>query len=279
MTVGEILDSAIALLRTRLVALLCTAAALASAEQVLLYFLRRAALAKPPLYLPRHPLTSWSGPLLLVTGLVTEVVVLTVLATVSATAARAVIDDTSERGSAQGRTGRSGMLGMAAVATLPIAVLTATAAMLCWIPWIWVYATVGMTGAVIAIERVGPLSAIRRSIGLSSRNGMRGGWVRLAAWIGWLAIRVAAGYGTAKLLAEVLPVDESTALLVGSVALALVNCVAYATLSCVDAINYLDVRMRTEGLDIAVGRANATSRASTTSLAGATGHDRAGGPR
>ena len=43
--------------------------------------------------------------------------------------------------------------------------------------------------------------------------------------------------------------------LVAGAAWAAVNAVAYATLACLDAVLYLETRMRTEGLDIALGRA------------------------
>ena len=36
--------------------------------------------------------------------------------------------------------------------------------------------------------------------------------------------------------------------------LAVVDAVAYATLACIDAVLYLEVRMRVEGLDVAIGR-------------------------
>jgi hypothetical protein len=83
---------------------------------------------------------------------------------------------------------------------------------------------------------------------------MRGVWVRLAGYLGWLALRLALGFGGLAVLDLVLPATQDW-LPVASIAVWLVvNAVTYATLACLDAVLYLEVRMRTEGLDLALGR-------------------------
>jgi hypothetical protein len=122
------------------------------------------------------------------------------------------------------------------------------------VPWIFVYGLVGLAVPVLVVDRVHPFRAVGRSFVLAGRAGMRGVWVRLAGYLGWLALRLALGFGGIAALDLVLPATRDW-LPAASVGVWLVvNAVAYATLACLDAVLYLEVRMRTEGLDLALGR-------------------------
>ena len=84
---------------------------------------------------------------------------------------------------------------------------------------------------------------------------MRGFWILLAAYLIWFAMRFALGAGWTQLAALVTGAEPEPAP-GGSAPLSwgLANTVAYAALACVSAVLLLEVRVRTEGLDIAISR-------------------------
>jgi hypothetical protein len=95
---------------------------------------------------------------------------------------------------------------------------------------------------------------VGRSFVLASRAGMRGVWIRLAGYLGWLALRLALGFGSLAALIRLAHLPQDW-LPVASVAVwVLVDTLAYATLACLDAVLYLEIRMRTEGLDLSLER-------------------------
>jgi hypothetical protein len=103
------------------------------------------------------------------------------------------------------------------------------------------------------VDRVGPGRALGRSFKLAGR-GLRGVSIRLGGYISWVAIRVALGLGSSAVLQVWLREGETGFAVAMVVIWALIDAVAYATLACIDAVLYLEVRMRVEGLDVAIGR-------------------------
>jgi hypothetical protein len=91
---------------------------------------------------------------------------------------------------------------------------------------------------------------------LSSRGLLRAARVRLLAYLGWFAVRLAWGIGVLSLvgLFYVPPDTTLDAVLMAFVYL-VVNAFAYPVLACLDAVLHLEARMRTEGLDIALRQA------------------------
>jgi len=265
LTVGEVLDTATALLRREAAALLPAAAVLAVAEQAVLYPLRLAAGAVPPSYLPPGG-PSWVFWLLIGAGLGTETVIVTGLGGLAGRAAVPVLLDRPR--SSRGGT-RAGPLALLALVLGVVAGLAAVAGLLPWLAW---YLFTGLAGPALLVERVAvpaagggpglarvpvsPLAALGRSFALVGRAGLRPGGIRLLGVLAWMAIRLALGLAAAALLLAVLPAGSRTAQgLLTVAAFTLVNTIAYATLGCLDVVLLVETRVRVEGLDIAVARA------------------------
>src|SRR5262249_34562290 len=146
--------------------------------------------------------------------------------------------------------------------TLPIVVVAAcvgvmagVAALAAMVPWIFMYGLVGLAAPALIIDRVGPGRAIGRSFALGGRASMSAAGVRGGGYLSCLAIRLALGLGGGAALGLVLPGTDDWLAITSVVTWLLVNTIAYATLACLDAVLYLETRMRTEALDIAIGRA------------------------
>jgi hypothetical protein len=263
LTVGELLDAAVSLLRAHGRALLPVAALLAAVEQALLAPLRLAAEAEPPIYLPAivegdlfepvdvlHPGLHW---LMLAVGAATEVMIIALLGGLTARAAGA--DLLGQRPTARqllrprdGRFGAVAVVAVVAGATMFVAALAGPA-------WFLVFGLLGLAAPAVVLDRLGPGRALRRSAVLASRAGLRAAAIRTLGYVAWLAIRVALGLGAyASLDALSLGGAEWTAPM-SALAWLLVNTVAYPTLACLDAALHVETRMRTEGLDILLSRA------------------------
>ncbi len=144
LTVGELLDAAVSLLRAHGRALLPVAAVLAAVEQALLAPLRLAAGAEPPAYLPEFPELRqvefyW---LLLAAGAATEITIIALLGGLTARAAGA--DVLGHRLPARqllrpsgGRLGAVAVVAVVAGATMFVAALAGPA-------WFVVYALLGL---------------------------------------------------------------------------------------------------------------------------------------
>jgi len=239
LTLAEILDAAVELLRRHAARLVGLGAALAVGEQALLYPLRGVAAVSPPLYWPHlNRLAAYW--LLLALGLGTEVGIIAVLGGIAA------------RRLAPGPRRLGGLTVLAVVVALGGA-LTAAAGFLPWIIW---YVFTGLAAPALVIEHRGPLSALGRSFALVGRGGLRPGAIRLLGYLAWWTIRLAlaaGGYAALQLTGQL---SGGVALrLAGVLAWVLVNTVAYAVLGCLDAVLHLETRMRVEGLDLALGRA------------------------
>jgi hypothetical protein len=253
LTFGELLDSAIALLRTRPNVFLGAAFVLAALEQGWLFPLRHLVGTAAPSYLPYAPRLGayW---LVFSFGLATEALTLALLGGFTGAAAgSALLGQPLSNRDLLHRVGRR-TLPLVVVALL-VALLAGVGALAAMVPWIFLYGLVGLAAPALMIDRVGPFGAIGRSFTLASRAGMRATWLRLGGYLSWLAIRMALGFGGTGALGLVLPDTEGWAQFTSITIWLLVNTIAYAALACFDAILYLETRMRTEGLDIAVGRA------------------------
>jgi hypothetical protein len=252
LTLGELLDSAVGLLRRGAVPLLLAGVAVALAEQAVLWPLRAAADVTAPGYLPHSDRLGeyW---LLLAAGFGTEAVAIALLGAPAARAAGA--DLLGERMPARRLLAPAGSrLPSVAVIALVAGVVTGVCALAGLVPWIFGYGLLGLAAPAVVIDRRGPGGALVRSVILSARIGARAAVVRVAGYLAWSAVRATLALG-APLLVYVL-LDRPPWLPWAAMALAaLVNAVAYAALACLDAALHLETRMRTEGLDIWLGRA------------------------
>ncbi len=247
LTLAEILDAAVELLRRNASRLLLVSGVLAIVEQALLYPLRSLASVTPPLYWPS---LDRLGPywLLVAAGFGTEVGILAVL---GGLAARAAVPALGHRVAPVRR--RIGALSVLAVLVAVAGTLTAAAGFL---PWIFWYVFTGLAAPALVIEGRGPFSALGRSFALVGRGGMRPGFIRLLGYLAWWTIRLALAAGGEAALQLTGQLSSGFALrLAGLIAWTLVNTVAYAALGCLDAVLHLENRMRVEGLDLALGRA------------------------
>jgi hypothetical protein len=260
LTAAELLDAAVALLRTRLGWLLGAGLAVALAEQLVLFPLRRAA----DVDLRYLPGTGLVAPYLVMisVGFATEAAGIALLGGIASSAApRALL------GPAAPTTRRNRVL--------PVVLISIVVAALCggaWYPkvfpdqtgvfvilgillWPIAYGLTGLAVPATVIDGVGPVRALFRSVRLASRRSMRGLGVRLLGYFSWLLVRAALGLGGLALLTQVINSPSTTVdeLLLGAAWL-VVNTLAYPMLACLDAVTHLEIRMRAEGLDIALRR-------------------------
>lgn len=252
MTLGELLDAAMALLRVRAVPLLAAGAVLGLLEQALLVPLRAAALVTPPYYGPArgHFGQWWSVTAL---GFATETVILTLLGALAAAAAAPALLGRQVRH--RELWARTRPLSTVSAALL-LGVLGGLALFAGFVPWFILYGLVSLTSAVLVIDRAGnPFSAVWRSARLSARGGFRGFWTLLSAYLTWFVIRFALGSGWVWILTRLSGGEPAWLTWLIPAAWVLANAVAYSALACVAAVLLLETRIRTEGLDIAVGRA------------------------
>jgi hypothetical protein len=278
MTTGELLDAAVALLRTRAGRLIGWAVLAAAAEQAVLFPLRR--LADLDIrYLPaddRWPL--WT--LLVAVGFGTEALIIAGLAGPAAAAAPGAL---LGRSAPPPEPPARPAVAVAVVATI-VGLLCglAVATMFGWpatffllsfvsIPlWAWLYGSLGLAAAVVVLDRRGPLAAIRRSLSLAQRQLLRTARVRVLGYLGWFLIRLAWGIGVLLLVRLVYTSPDTTMdNVLMAVVYLLANTLAYPMLACLDVVLLLDTRMRTEGLDIALRRRLHRGVDATSALASA----------
>jgi hypothetical protein len=253
LTLGELLDAAVALLRGHAVLFLGTAALLAAAEQALLYPLRQAAGLRAPFYLPSFDRFGeyW---LVLGVGLATEATIIALLGGLTAGAAVPAMlgDRVSGRDLVRGA-----RFPAVIVVALVAGVVAGGFALAGLLLWIFGYGLLGLAAPAVVVDRLGPGSALVRSLTLASRSAMRACWIRVTGYFGWLMIRLALATGGVALVSRLLhlrPGAWTTTIFAIAVWIG-VNAVAYPTLACLDAVLHLETRMRTEGLDIALARA------------------------
>jgi hypothetical protein len=253
LTLGELLDAAVALLRGHALVFLTVGAVLAAAEQAALWPLRQLAWAAPPEYLPNSERLGayW---LLLAVGLGTEAVAVALLGGLTGRAAGPALLGqriTNRRLLAVPVRQALSVLAVAVVVG-PVVAVCALALLL---PWLFGYGLSGLAAPAVPVEGRGPGGALLRSLTLAGRVLMRGVRVRAAGYLAWLAIRVLLTLGVPSVVSLLHQGHDPGWLpwLAGAVTGA-ANAVGYATLACLDAVLLIELRIRTEGLDIWVAR-------------------------
>ncbi|OWV10520.1 hypothetical protein B5D80_07050 [Micromonospora wenchangensis] len=252
LTVGELLDSAVLLLRAQGRVLVPLGVLLAAGEQLLLYPLRRLADALPPVW--------WSDsgvfPLwwqLLAVGAAAEAVIVLLLGNPAARAAgaallgrRATVAELLRPAGA--RWGVTLLLAPAVGLLMLIAALLGPA-------WLVGYGLLGSVAAAVVLDRVPGVSAVPRAARVAVRG--RAAAVRLLGYLGWWVLRIGLALGLffgVESLHLVDLADPGVRVAATMLAFGAVNSVAYPALACLDAVIHLDARMRTEGLDIQLAR-------------------------
>ncbi|MFY1626805.1 hypothetical protein ACN268_26945 [Micromonospora sp. WMMD735] len=252
LTVGELLDSAVLLLRDQGRVLVPLGVLLAAGEQLLLYPLRRLADALPPVW--------WSDsgvfPLwwqLLAVGAAAEAVIILLLGNPAARAAgtallgrRATVTELLRPAGA--RWGVTLLLAPAVGLLMLIAALLGPA-------WLVGYGLLGSVAAAVVLDRVPGVAAVPRAARVAARG--RAAAVRLLGYLGWWVLRVGLALGLffgVESLHLVDLADPGVRAAAAMLAWGAVNSVAYPALACLDAVIHLDGRMRTEGLDIQLAR-------------------------
>ncbi|MEV0899449.1 hypothetical protein [Actinoplanes sp. NPDC049802] len=264
MTGGETLDAAVALLRQRALPLLAVAAPLAIVEQVVLFFWRAVLGLEPPVYWPDEPSLSWWS--MISAGFAVEAFVIALLGAYAGAAAGPALLGLRVSHRAVWRRFRP---LSAIVLALVLGGVAYAATFGGFLGLILIWLLFGLAPAVLTFDRVrGPLVAIGRSAALSTRAGMRAGGLRLLGYGVWLAIRFALGTGWTAVVGMFGAVPGVQSWMVWAVpaAWAVANTLAYAALACLDAVLVVETRIRTEGLDIAVGRARGRGEDGTAAL-------------
>jgi len=148
----------------------------------------------------------------------------------------------------------------------PTAALFSTVGALLLIFWVPGYALFGLAGAAAGMERRGPLSAIARSARLAFRGGMRATRVRILGAISWLILRLGFFSGVSALL-SMLPLNDIAGFWVLTAGFVIGNAAAYAFLAALDAATLAECRFRSEGLDIWLSRAERHGQLTPDALA------------
>ncbi|WBB47498.1 hypothetical protein O3597_20460 [Verrucosispora sp. WMMA2044] len=261
LTTGELLDSAVLLLRGQAPVLLPVAAVLAAAEQLVLLPLRTAVGATAPLWWVSDTNELDTFWFLLTLGAATEAMIILLLGNPAArAAARALVGRRSTVAEAWGSGGRWGatvLLCAAVGALMLLASLLGPA-------WFVGFALLGAVAPALVVDRVAPVRAINRSAALAVRLGGRAAALRVLGYLVWWIIRVGLGWGTFTGLTTLGLTTEGWTGAMAMLVWAAVNAVAYAALACLDAVLHLETRIRTEGLDIRLSHAPGAAR--TTEL-------------
>ena len=261
MTVGELLDAAAALLRTRWRSLLGLSLAFAFVEQIFMTLLRWTTIedVRPQYYNELYG----DGSLLwlwITVGLTSEIAIISLLSAPAARAAATIatggdVDALPPTGLTGGQWKRA-----AAFAGL-LTVFGGVAAALFFLPWFAVFSIFGLAVPVLMVDRLSPWASWWRSAGLARRSGGRTVSTLLLAYGVWLIIRLAVTCGFIMLVQ--FSFLDFTTILVDNYLIALavvyvvVNTACYAMLGCVAAVTHLEARIRSEGLDIAIDRMRA----------------------
>jgi len=126
----------------------------------------------------------------------------------------------------------------------------------------------GLSAPAVVIDQLNPVRALGRSLVLTSRTGLRGVWIRAIGYLAWLLIRLGLSLATLAIISLFYASPSTTvdALLLGAAWL-MVNALAYPVLGCLDVAQHLEIRMRTEGLDIALRRSLRRGVAAEAALA------------
>ncbi|MBQ1025991.1 hypothetical protein [Micromonospora sp. C95] len=258
LTTGELLDSAVLLLRGQASVLLPLAAVLAAAEQLVLLPVRIAAGATAPLWLVPDTNELYIFWFLLALGAATEAMIIVLLGNPAArAAAKALVGHRSTAADAWGSGGRWGATALLCPAVGAVMLLLAAVLGPAWFAG---FALLGAVAPALVVDRVAPVRAINRSAALALRLCGRAAALRVLGYLIWWIIRVGLGWGTFTGLTALGLVTEGWTGALGMLVWAAVNAVAYAALACLDAVLHLETRIRTEGLDIRLSRAPGAPR-------------------
>ncbi len=138
--------------------------------------------------------------------------------------------------------------------------------LVCFVLYVWIYIKLMVAPAAVVVEELGALDSIRRSWELSRNNWWRllgitlvvGIMVGVIAQIVTIPVSLLSGFYTAVVSPHGGPDQALTAAVVVGVATAVigavVGAVGFAFQTSVMALLYLDLRMRRDGLDIALLR-------------------------
>lgn len=250
MLYGELLDTAVVLFRERALPLLLLALPLQALEQVALWW------AGAPLLDEFAGFTVWWR--VIATVLACDAVIVLLLGGYAGAAAvPALLGDSAKV------THRALLKRMR---PLPLLVTAIVPALVAWpaayfgaagLPIF--FGLFGLAGVALTIDRAGwPFGALGRGLVLATRPSARGFWIRVFAAGIWLGIRLALAIGPIIFLWQLGLVadgyfgDWPVLLLWG-----LAGTVSCAVLACLDAVVLIDVRVRGEGLDIALRRSRA----------------------
>ncbi|MEV6690256.1 hypothetical protein AB0M35_02085 [Micromonospora sp. NPDC051196] len=255
LTVGELLDSAVLLLRGHAAALLPLAGVFALVEQVLLLPLRTAVGVNPPLWWA--PSLGSLAPflLLLAIGAAIEAMIIMLLGNPAARAAGSAL--VGRPISSQELLRPGGARWGATLLLCPVVGVTMLLASLLGPTWFVGFALLGAMAPALALDRVRPLRAPARSVTLALRVDGRAAGLRLLGYLVWWILRVGLAWGLFTGLSALDLISAGWAVAVAMLVWAAVNTVGYAALACLDAILHLETRIRTEGLDIHLSRAPA----------------------
>jgi hypothetical protein len=261
MTIGELLDAAAALLRSRWRSLLAMSLGLAFVEQVIMTTLRMLTIED---VLPKyHGDFFGDGTLLwlwITLGLTTEIIIISLLSgPATRVAVAAIRGEDTERLPLLTLDARQWSHTVAFASIFGLAGGVAAAA--CYLPWIAVYALFGLSVPALIADRLPPGRALWRSLRLFRQSGGRTAGIRMLAYGTWLLIRLTITCG-AGLLVQSGYIDFSTVLfdyflIVLGLAYLAANTAGYAMLACVDAVTHIETRVRVEGLDVVVTRMRA----------------------
>jgi hypothetical protein len=277
LTVGELLDASVTLLRTRGPLLVGLGVAAAAVEQALLFPLRRFADVDISNFPVGDRWPAWT--LMVVVGFALEATIIAALGFPAAAAApRAMLGRAAPRPERVARPAfATAVVALLAGTGCGLVVLTAylwpaTLFLFAFITlglWIWWYGSVGLAVPAVVIDRRGPFSAIGRSVTLSSRGFVRTLRVRVLAYLSWFLVRMAWGFGVLALIEQFYTPPSNTGdnLMMAPIYL-VVNAFAYPMLACLDVVLHLEARMRTEGLDIALRRSMQRGTDPTHALVG-----------
>jgi len=263
MTTGELLDGAVALLRTRTWRLVVLGLVLAAAEQAVLFPLRVAADQDISMYPGTGRLQQYG--LLVVAGFATEVIAISTIAAVAArSAGRALLGSAAPPPPPVRRVSVVMVVllvaGIVALAVSPI-LLVIEGLRLLAVPVTWMlvlalwalpYGLLGLAAPAAVVERRSAGSALLRSLRLSWRDALRAAFIRGIGYVSWMFIRfglILAVNGLIVVAWGNLPSSTWDRVALAAMGL-VINTVAYAVLGCLDVMLLLEARMRTEGLDI-----------------------------
>lgn len=265
LTVGELIDSAVLLLRDHARVLVPVAVVLAVLEQLLLHPLRLVAEVTAPAYLPRlDELPAYW--FLLAIGAACETVIIALVGNLAARAAGTALLDPAARVRRLLHPHGARFAATTLVALLAGAVMFVAA--LAMPAWVIGFALLGSVAPAIVLDRLGPFRAMWRSAVLALRAGGRAAGVRVLGYLVWWLLRIGLAVGAVTGLGSVGLLHPDWRVPVSLAIWAAVNSVAYPALACVDAVVYLETRIRTEGLDIVIARARQAGQPMLTFMAG-----------